>query len=94
MARKLDSEWIVKFTVQMDCLVVGQNLYFLKKKKKKNETLTNLLLQLDDLFELIFYEQGQLHLYCIGEFYYALIALFGIIKKVMSHVIIVSTLVP
>ena len=35
MARKLDSEWIVKFTVQMDCLVVGQNLYFLKKKKKK-----------------------------------------------------------
>jgi hypothetical protein len=28
---KLDSEWIVKFTVQMDFPVVGQNLYFLKE---------------------------------------------------------------
>jgi hypothetical protein len=56
-------------------------------------TLTNLLLQLDDLFELIFYVQDQLHVYCIGEFYYALISLFGIIKKVMSHVTTVSALV-
>ena len=31
MSRKLDSEWIDKFTLQMDCLVVGQNLYFLKE---------------------------------------------------------------
>ena len=36
----------------------------------------------------------QLHVYCIGEFYYALIPLFGIIKKVMSHVATVSTLMP
>jgi hypothetical protein len=27
----LDSEWIVKFTVQKDCPVVGQNLYFLRE---------------------------------------------------------------
>ena len=27
----MDSEYIVKFTVQMDCLVVGQNLYYLKE---------------------------------------------------------------
>ena len=27
----MDSEWIVKFIVQMDCPVVGQNLYFLKE---------------------------------------------------------------
>ena len=31
ISRKLDSEWIVKFTVQMVCPVVGQNLYFLKE---------------------------------------------------------------
>ena len=61
---------------------------------KKKETLTNLLLQLDNLFELIFYVQDQLHVYCIGEFYYALIPLFAIIKKFMSHVATVSTLVP
>ena len=60
----------------------------------KNETLTNLLLQLDDLFELIFYVQGQLHVYCLGEFYHALISLFGIIKKVMSHITTVSALAP
>ena len=28
ISRKLDGEWIVKFTVQMDYPVVGQNLYF------------------------------------------------------------------
>ena len=31
ISRKLDGEWIVKFTVQMDCPVVGQNLYYLKE---------------------------------------------------------------
>ena len=31
ISRKLDSEWIVKFTVQMVCPVVGQNLYYLKE---------------------------------------------------------------
>ena len=54
----------------------------------------NLFLQLDDLFELIFYVQDQWYVYCIDEFYYALISLFGIIKKVMSHVTTVSALVP
>ena len=54
----------------------------------------NLFLQFDDLFELIFYVQEQLYVYCIDEFYYALIPLFGIIKKVMSHVTTVSALVP
>ena len=27
----MDSEWIVKFTIQMDFPVVGQNLYYLKE---------------------------------------------------------------
>jgi hypothetical protein len=31
ISRKLDGEWIVKFTVQMVCPVVGQKLYFLKE---------------------------------------------------------------
>ena len=31
ISRKLDSEWIVKFTVQMVFPVVGQNLYYLKE---------------------------------------------------------------
>ena len=50
----------------------------------------NLFLLLDDLFELIFYVQDQWHVYCIDEFYYALISLFDIIKKVMSHITTVS----
>ena len=60
----------------------------------RSETLTNLFLQLDDLFELTFYVKDQLHVYCIGEFYYGMILLFGIIKKVMSHVTTVSALMP
>jgi hypothetical protein len=31
ISRKLDGEWIAKFTVQMVCPVVGQKLYFLKE---------------------------------------------------------------
>ena len=35
-----------------------------------------------------------MHVYCIGKFYYAFIPLFGIIKKIMRHVTMVSALIP
>ena len=41
----------------------------------------NLFLQLDNLFELMFYVQNQLHVYCIGEFYYSLISTIWYYKE-------------
>ena len=84
----MDSEWIVKFTVQMDCPVVGQILYYLKEWD-----FDEFILAIEWFIWVDILCAGPISCYCIGEFHYALISLFGIIKKVMSHVTTVSALV-
>ena len=89
ISRKLDSEWIVKFTVQMDCPVVGQNLYYLKEWDF-------------DEFILAIGWFIWVDILCAGPIACLLYRwiLLGIdftivvIKKVMSHVTMVSALVP
>ena len=89
MSKKLDSEWIVKFTVQMDWPVVGQNLYFLKEWDF-------------DKFILAIGWFIWVDILCAGPIACLLYRwiLLGIdftivvIKKVMSHVTMVSALVP
>ena len=89
ISRKLDSEWIVKFTVQMVCPVVGQNLYYLKEWDFDEFILAIEWFIWVDILCVV-------PIACLLYMWILLGIDFTIvvIKKVMSHVTMVSALVP